>query len=106
MTRTKVIDMHGSRGADRIAQAEEEDRFVAIGRPSKFGNPFKIGQDGTRAEVIAKYREYIMQRPDLLSALPELEGKVLGCWCVNTTSTEPLVCHGQVLLELLQARSQ
>ena len=30
-----------------------------IGRPSPLGNPFAIGRDGTRDEVIAKYREWL-----------------------------------------------
>ena len=29
---------------------------VYIGRPSKWGNPYSIGPDGTREEVIEKYR--------------------------------------------------
>jgi hypothetical protein len=29
---------------------------VYIGRPSKWGNPFVIGRDGSREEVIEKYR--------------------------------------------------
>jgi len=28
---------------------------VYIGRPSKWGNPFVIGKDGTRKEVVAQY---------------------------------------------------
>ena len=32
---------------------------VYIGRPSKWGNPFVIGKDGTREEVIAKFKNYI-----------------------------------------------
>jgi hypothetical protein len=67
---------------------------VFIGRPSKWGNPFKIGKDGTREEVISKYREWIMKQPELLADLHELKGKVLGCWC------KPLACHGDVLAEL------
>lgn len=62
---------------------------------SKWANPFRIGRDGTREEVIAKYREYIIREPELLSALPELRGKILACWC------RPARCHGDVLLELL-----
>jgi len=54
---------------------------VYIGRPSKWGNPFVIGKDGTREQVIAKYRQYLLSRPDLIAALPELKGKILGCWC-------------------------
>ncbi len=69
---------------------------IYIGRPSKWGNPFTIGKDGTREQVIEKYREYILSRPDLLACLPELEGKVLGCWC------SPNICHGDVLVELIK----
>ena len=68
---------------------------VYIGRPSKWGNPFEIGPDGTRAEVIEKYREWLLAQPELLSQLHELKGKTLGCWC------SPLPCHGDVLVELI-----
>lgn len=73
----------------------EKDRFdLYIGRPSKWGNPFIIGKDGTRKEVIDKYRAWILDQPDLMNSLPELEGKVLGCWC------KPNSCHGDVLADL------
>lgn len=36
---------------------------VYIGRPNKWGNPFVIGRDGSRAEVIAKYRAWIVTQP-------------------------------------------
>lgn len=32
---------------------------VYIGRPGKWGNPFVIGRDGSREEVIAKYRAWV-----------------------------------------------
>jgi hypothetical protein len=67
---------------------------VYIGRPSKWGNPFVIGRDGTRHEVVAKYRAYLLANPRLLAALPELAGKDLVCWCA------PEACHGDVLVEL------
>ena len=70
-----------------------------IGRPSKWGNPFTIGRDGTREEVIAKYREWIKSQPRLLADLHELEGKVLGCWC------SPQACHGDVLSELAEIQN-
>lgn len=72
------------------------DNAVYIGRPSKWGNPFIIGQDGTREEVVEKYREWIEEQPDLQLALDELEGKDLVCWCA------PSPCHGDVLLEQLK----
>ena len=68
---------------------------VSIARPSKWGNPFKIGEDGTRDQVIEMYRQYLLGRPDLLAAIPiELKGKVLGCYC------KPERCHGDVLAEI------
>lgn len=67
---------------------------VYVGRPTKWGNPFVIGRDGSRELVIAKYRAWIQRQPALLAALPELKDKVLGCWCA------PLACHADVLVEL------
>lgn len=65
---------------------------VYIGRPSKWGNPYAIGRDGTRDEVIIKYATYLLNSPTLLAALHELRGKDLVCWCA------PCACHGDVLL--------
>lgn len=72
-----------------------EECDVRIDRTSKWGNPFRIGIDGTRDEVIQKYREWILNRPELIEQVPELSGKRLGCWC------SPDACHGDVLIELL-----
>jgi hypothetical protein len=67
---------------------------IYIGRPGKWGNPFVIGRDGTREEVVAKYRAHLLGNAALLAALPELRGKDLVCWCA------PHACHGDVLLAL------
>lgn len=68
---------------------------VYIGRPSKWGNPFVIGKDGTRDDVVRKYEEWIKGQPELMIALTELKGKTLGCWC------SPAACHGDVLIRLV-----
>ena len=78
----------------RVVHCKRQPYDVYIGRPSAFGNPFVMGRDGTRDEVIAKYRAYLLSRPDLLARLPELRGKVLGCWC------SPKACHGDILAEM------
>jgi hypothetical protein len=45
--------------------------------------------------MISKYKEYILNKPELLKLIPiEIKGKVLGCWCA------PKPCHGGVLAEL------
>jgi hypothetical protein len=81
----------------RVVHCKREAYDVYIGRPSKWGNPFTIGKDGTREQVIAKYREWLKSQPALMAALPELRGKILGCWCA------PHPCHGDVLAELANA---
>ena len=70
---------------------------VYVGRPSRWGNPFRIGRDGSRAEAIAKYEAWVLERSDLLAALPTLRGRDLACWCA------PLPCHADVLLRLANA---
>lgn len=66
---------------------------VYIGRGSKWGNPFAIGRDGTRAQVIQKYRHHLTEEMKL-EARRELRGKDLVCFC------SPQACHGDVLLEV------
>lgn len=80
----------------KVVHCKKEPYDVYIGRPSKWGNPFEVGKDGTREEVIEKYREWIMNNDDLLLDIMELDGKVLGCWC------KPMSCHGDVFLEILE----
>jgi hypothetical protein len=46
---------------------------VYIGRPSKWGNPFVIGRDGTREDVIAAYEAWLLEQPELLAALSDLQ---------------------------------
>jgi hypothetical protein len=62
---------------------------IYVGRPSKWGNPFKIYIDGTRLEVIEKYRGWITTSRTLDPL--ELKGKDLCCWC------KPAPCHADIL---------
>ncbi len=70
---------------------------VYIGRPSKFGNRFAIGADGTREEVCAKYKAWIMSDAQVQlreSIRIELKGKDVICFCA------PLQCHGDTILKI------
>ena len=67
---------------------------VYIGRPSKWGNPFEVGRDGLRDEVIEKYRAYVLTQFTVEEIQAELKGKILGCWCA------PQNCHGDILSDL------
>jgi len=75
---------------------------IYVGRPTRWGNPFKVGIDGDLEEVLRKYRKDLEGRlvlePDFLEPL---RGKDLACWC-------PLdkPCHVDVLLALVGLRKK
>ena len=77
-----------------VVHCKKSKYDVYIGRPSKWGNPFEIGKDGTREDVVIKYEQWIITQPKLMADIGELKGKVLGCWCA------PKACHGDVLARL------
>jgi hypothetical protein len=66
---------------------------------SPLANPFRPGRDGTRDEVMQRYRDYLLSRADLVTVARELQGKRLGCWCL------PLRCHAEVIAEIADAAS-
>jgi len=82
----------------KIVNLNNESYDVYIGRGSKWGNPFKIGPDGTRLQVIEKYEKWLMTQQHLLDSLHELNDKTLGCYC------HPLPCHGDVLKKIVHLR--
>ncbi len=93
---TTVVNMHVFKGS-----------CTKVDRSSPFGNPFthlngptlakyKVA---TRDEAIERYKDWFIDQPQLIVRLPELRGKVLGCWCIRGTSTE-VGCHASWLAEL------
>lgn len=69
---------------------------VYVGRPSPYGNYYVIGKDGTREEVVQKFRDSLSKLSGALydRMMSRLRGKDLVCWCA------PKPCHADVLLEL------
>ena len=72
-------------------------------RPGFWGNPFSIGTDGSREEVLQKYRDWFdlmlncPQKDVFLQALTKLaEAPALVCCC------KPQDCHGDILIEKMQ----
>lgn len=89
----------------RVVHCKREPYDVYIGRPSKWGNRWSHLERSlakytcdSREEAIAAYEEWIRTQTELLDALPELAGKVLGCWC------KPQACHGDALVRLCKER--
>ena len=77
-----------------------------IGRPrrnhsNKFANPYRIGPDGTREDVIAKHKKDFYNNPELQEAVwNELKGELLGCFC------KPLACHGDTYIDYIEEREK
>ena len=78
-----------------VVHCKREAFDMYIGRPSRFGNPFKLTDESRRVDVIGKYKRYLWERiqnePEFREAVRKLHGKILGCWC------SPKLCHGHVL---------
>ena len=82
----------------KVVNLRNENYTVYIGRGSKFGNPFKIGRDGNRQEVIDKYIVWVLNHPsnsELHKAIYNLpKDVILGCYC------KPLACHGDIIIKI------
>lgn len=93
----------------KVVHCKKEKYDIYIGRPSIFGNPFEIGKDGNREEVIEKYKNYFYERlkkdNNFWRRVWECKGKVLGCWCVSKSIDfirKEKECHGEIILEYLE----
>ena len=68
------------------------DVYIGRGSSSEWGNPYEIGKDGTRKEVIEKHKKDILADPEMIEKIKkELKNRILGCWCF------PKPCHGNTL---------
>lgn len=73
---------------------------VYVGRPSSFGNPFKVGQHGNRGECIELYVKWInlTAQEELRDRMyKELRGKDLVCYCT------PKACHADIILGIVNS---
>ncbi len=72
---------------------------VYVGRPTRWGNPFAIGDGVTRGEAVSRYRAWLATQPELVAAArSELARHDLVCWCPPGEA-----CHADVLLEVANA---
>ncbi len=80
---------------------------VYVGRPSKFGNPFIVGQlpvgdwkglvalPVTPEQAVGLYRRYFAETWRIGFIREELKGKNLACWCKLSNP-----CHADILLQM------
>jgi hypothetical protein len=71
-----------------------------IGRPSRWGNPFKLGRDGDRDEIMAKYGVWLEEKLNDETFCKDLaklaKATALVCWC------KPEACHGDQLVAAMK----
>ena len=87
---------------------------VVVARPTKWGNPWKVGaeyivaQEGgdrtarfTATECVSRYKLWLARNPHIVArARNDLRGKNLACWCKLDAP-----CHADVLLKLANEKS-
>lgn len=85
----------------------DEDDVCMIDRDTKFGNPYRLKEDGgqyTREESVERYEEWFKEKlktdQKFKQEVDELKGETLGCWC------KPKACHGDVILKYLRGRME
>ena len=73
-----------------------------LGVSQTLENPYAIGFDGDREDVIRKFkydfdRDYLKEGAAVKEKLKKLRGKRLGCHC------KPEPCHGDILVEYINS---
>ncbi|HEX3335267.1 MAG TPA: DUF4326 domain-containing protein [Jatrophihabitans sp.] len=73
---------------------------IVVARPSRWGNPFRIGPAGegglTREQAVRAFAQWLRAHPDHVRAVrAELAGHDLACWCPLDAP-----CHADVLLQV------
>lgn len=69
-----------------------------IGRPTIWSNPYRLGIDGNRKEVLILFEGYLYSNLELLQKIiTQLPNKILGCHCF------PQQCHGDLLSRIANA---
>jgi uncharacterized protein DUF4326 len=90
---------------------------IVVSRPSKYGNPFKVGDPAVpdREAAVAHLGTLIGMRaagielkslpayPSLDEIRRELAGRDLACWCPPARNGQPDMCHAALLISLANA---
>ncbi|SUD68498.1 Uncharacterised protein [Pseudomonas putida] len=88
----------------KVSNKDMGDSYdVYIGRGTLWGNPYQMGKEGTREEVIAKFAydfdKRFLKLPEKFDEnIEKLRGKTLGCHC------KPAACHGDVIANYLNSQ--
>ena len=71
---------------------DDDDKYIYVGRPSIFGNPFNLRQY-TRSQAIDLFKDYALNSKVIIDNIHQLSGKILVCSC------QPLPCHADFYIK-------
>lgn len=97
---TRVINLK----ITKVSNKDTGDSYdIYIGRGTLWGNPYQMGKEGTRDEVIAKFaydfdKRFLKFPEQFDENIEKLRGKTLGCHC------KPAACHGDVIANYLNSQ--
>jgi hypothetical protein len=89
----------------KVVNLKYSEYDVFIGRPSKYGNPWPITRNRSRAEACRLHKAWLageveapngQKPPTREKIISELKGKRLGCYCF------PCQCHGDTYVEICE----
>ena len=86
-----------------VVNKDKGDKFdVYIGRGTIWGNPYQIGVDGDRDEVIRKFKYdfdkgFLKPFDNIEKIALSLKGKIIACHC------KPYACHGDVIADYVNS---
>jgi len=92
-------DLHEWQADPNNVYVGRRNHYVGV-EGSKWANPFPVGQRYDIRESLKLYKQHIIES-GLVNQLNELQGKNLGCWCVNNDCKQ---CHAIVLAQMLHER--
>lgn len=86
-----------------VVNKDRGDKFdVYIGRGTIWGNPYQIGVDGDRDEVIRKYKYdfdkgFLKPFDNIDKNISQIKGKIIACHC------KPYACHGDIIADYINS---
>lgn len=77
---------------------ERNAEAVLIDRTTALGNPFRLGRDGDRFEVLEKYQQWLRETPGMIELIRRRvpPGYPVECHCF------PQPCHGDTLVRVAE----
>lgn len=96
-----IINIKKQKGVPYDMYIGRQNDYLGL-NGSKWQNPFHLKAERDRERILQQHWDYMLTRPDLLAALPELEGKTLACYCCDFQNQgfHGKLCHGMNLIKL------